>query len=63
MLPALLGLIVAMAFRMLAVAVYGESGLITHAWIDLMFWYLVSIGALSSLVNMLPLRRRASQQA
>ncbi len=45
MLPMLIALSVASAFGLMAHAVYGTDGLIDQAWIDVVFWAIISTGA------------------
>jgi len=47
----LMGLISATLFGIGAVGVYGPEGLLGHAWVDYVFWWLIGTGALLALVE------------
>jgi hypothetical protein len=51
MLPILLGLVLAMLFGLMSFFVYGLEGLINYPWIDTVFWTLIAVGALITLIN------------
>ncbi|MBV2111207.1 MAG: hypothetical protein B6D72_05800 [gamma proteobacterium symbiont of Ctena orbiculata] len=51
MLPILLGLVLAMLFGLMSFFVYGLEGLISYPWIDAVFWALIAVGALITLIN------------
>jgi hypothetical protein len=49
--PLLLGFIAAMVFELASHAVYGTEDIMSHTWIDMVFWGLIAAGVLVSLVN------------
>ena len=51
MFPVLFGLCAAMLFGLLAHGFYGTAGVMTHAWIDIVFWSLIGTGAGISVIN------------
>lgn len=51
MLPILLGLVFAMLFGLMSFFVYGLDGLVNYTWIDTVFWALIAVGALITLIN------------
>ncbi|MBW9266342.1 MAG: hypothetical protein K1563_01240 [Candidatus Thiodiazotropha sp. (ex. Lucinisca nassula)] len=51
MLPILLGLVIAMLFGLMSFFIYGLDGLVNYTWIDTVFWTLIAIGALITLIN------------
>ncbi|MEW8077782.1 MAG: hypothetical protein AB2822_06815 [Candidatus Thiodiazotropha endolucinida] len=51
MLPILLGLVIAMLFGLMSFFIYGLDGLVNYTWIDTVFWMLIAIGALITLIN------------
>ncbi|MES9826050.1 MAG: hypothetical protein ABW127_16630 [Candidatus Thiodiazotropha endolucinida] len=51
MLPILLGLVIAMLFGLMSFLIYGLDGLVNYTWIDTVFWMLIAIGALITLIN------------
>ncbi|MES9922616.1 MAG: hypothetical protein ABW152_00865 [Candidatus Thiodiazotropha endolucinida] len=51
MLPILLGLVIAMLFGLMSFFIYGLDGLVNYSWIDTVFWTLIAIGALITLIN------------
>ncbi|MCG7876648.1 MAG: hypothetical protein JAY75_20805 [Candidatus Thiodiazotropha taylori] len=51
MLPILLGLVIAMLFGLMSFFIYGLDGLVSYTWIDTVFWTLIAIGALITLIN------------
>ena len=51
MFPVLFGLSAAMLFGLLAHGYYGTDGLITHQWIDIVFWSLIGTGVGISTIN------------
>ncbi|MCG8022597.1 MAG: hypothetical protein JAZ02_01230 [Candidatus Thiodiazotropha endolucinida] len=51
MLPILLGLVIAMLFDLMSFFIYGLDGLVSYTWIDTVFWTLIAIGALITLIN------------
>ena len=51
MFPVLFGLSAAMLFGLLAHGYYGTADVITHQWIDIVFWSLIGTGAAISAIN------------
>ncbi len=52
MLPLIIGVVVASVFRIVAVMILGTDRLLTHAWVDVIFWSLIGVAAALSLVNL-----------
>jgi hypothetical protein len=50
-LPILSGLIAALVFELVSHGVYGTEDIMSHTWIDMVFWGLIGAGVLVSLVN------------
>lgn len=51
MLPVLIGLIAATLFGLAATITLGPEALMTHAWVDVIFWTFIATGAAVSAVN------------
>jgi len=51
MLPVLVGLTAAMVFGIASYLVYGLDGLMHYSWIEMVFWTLIGMGALISIVD------------
>jgi hypothetical protein len=51
MFPILIGLIAAALFGVAATVTLGPEALMTHAWVDIIFWTFISTGAAVSAVN------------
>ncbi len=58
MLPVLVGLTAAMIFGIASFLVYGLDGLMHYEWIEMVFWTLIGVGALISIVDSTALRTR-----
>lgn len=52
MLPLIIGVVVASVFRIIAVMILDTDGLLTHAWVDIIFWSLIGVSAALTLVNL-----------
>ncbi len=52
MLPLIIGVVAASVFRIVAIMVLGKDGLLTHAWVDIVYWSLIGVGAAFWLVNL-----------
>lgn len=51
MLPVLVGLIAAAVFGLVSTLTLGTDGLMTNAWVDIVFWSLIGAGAAVSAIN------------
>jgi len=52
MLPIILGVVAASVFGIVSTMVLGSEGLMTHAWVDVVFWSLIGAGTAVSAINM-----------
>jgi len=51
MLPVFIGLIAATLFGVAATVTLGHEALMTHAWVDVIFWGFIASGAVVSAIN------------
>ncbi len=51
MFPALVGLVLAMVFGLMAHTVYGTMGLTDEAWVNAVFWTIIATGVAVSLLQ------------
>ena len=47
-----IGVVAASVFGIVATAFLGQEGLLTNAWVDVVFWSLIGAGAALSAINM-----------
>ena len=52
MFPIFFGLVAAMLFGLIVMITLGEQALMTHAWVDVVFWTLIASGAALSAINL-----------
>lgn len=46
-----IGVVAASVFGIISTLVLGQEGLMTNAWVDVVFWSLIGAGAAVSLIN------------
>lgn len=51
MIALFIGVVAASVFGIIATLLLGQEGLLTNAWVDVVFWSLIGAGAAVSLIN------------